>query len=98
MIDIAPGWQSRRAKVHQIIDEVCRKHLLPRDRVLLPSPARGSFKSSHARHEVYWRLRHELHLSTPQVGAIVGRDHSTVVHGCQQHERREDERGPPQPQ
>jgi hypothetical protein len=42
-----------------------------------------------ARHECFWRCRHETSLSFPQIGKLFGgRDHSTVLHGIASHEQR----------
>lgn len=42
-----------------------------------------------ARHEVYYRLRHETTWSYPRIGAFLGgRDHATVMHGVRKHAKR----------
>ncbi|CDP50689.1 hypothetical protein [Devosia sp. DBB001] len=40
-----------------------------------------------ARYEAMWRMRQETTMSYPQIGAKLGRDHSTVVHAIKRHER-----------
>lgn len=42
-----------------------------------------------ARHEAFWRCREETNMTLPQIGRMFGgRDHSTVTHGIQKHEKR----------
>ena len=42
-----------------------------------------------ARHEAFWRCHKELCMSLPQIGRVFGdRDHTTVLHGIRQHEKR----------
>lgn len=43
----------------------------------------------HARHAIWYALRHrgEGRLSYPDIGALFGRDHSTVISGVQAYER-----------
>jgi transposase len=40
------------------------------------------------RQEVFYRLRHERGLSYPKIGAIFGRDHTTILHGATKHAER----------
>jgi chromosomal replication initiation ATPase DnaA len=40
-----------------------------------------------------WRLRVFLGLSYPEIGAVLKRDHSTVIYGVEEHERRMAARG-----
>lgn len=69
-----------------ILKEVATKHdCLVRD-----------LKSDHrrralviARHEACWRLYREADLSLPRIGRFLGnRDHTTILHGIRQHEKR----------
>ncbi len=47
-----------------------------------------------ARQEVMWRFKHELGWSLPEIGRrLGGRDHTTVLHGVRQHQRRIDSSG-----
>lgn len=42
-----------------------------------------------ARHEAFYRCRHETTMSLPQIGKRFGnRDHTTVLHGIKKHEER----------
>ena len=45
-------------------------------------------KISVARQEAYWLVRHVMGLSYPSIAIYFGRDHSTIIHGVQQHEKR----------
>jgi chromosomal replication initiator protein len=43
----------------------------------------------HARQHAMWEIRRRTKLSLPQIGQLLGgRDHTTVLHGLKQHERR----------
>ena len=42
----------------------------------------------HARHEAMYILRNKFRLSYPRIGTIMGRDHSTVIHGVRAHAAR----------
>lgn len=53
----------------------------------LVSPDR-SYRLVAARQHVWYAIRLELKLSYPQIAAKFGRDHTTVMHGCQQHAKR----------
>lgn len=44
---------------------------------------RGTLKVQDARTSAYWLVRVRLGLSYPVIGAIFGRDHSTVISGVQ---------------
>jgi hypothetical protein len=76
-----PSWK-------RIAREVCFKHgitlmeLLSRRK---PKPIVA------ARHEFFYRCRKETSMSLPQIGRRAGRDHSTVIHGIKQHERKMEE-------
>lgn len=42
-----------------------------------------------ARHHAWWEMREHTTLSYPAIGRIFGgRDHSTIIYGCRQHEIR----------
>jgi hypothetical protein len=53
----------------------------------LVSPDR-SYRLVAARQHVWYAIRLELKLSYPQIAAKFGRDHTTIMHGCQQHAKR----------
>ena len=68
-----------------IVREVAQKHgLSPLD---LSGPRRLA-PVVVARQEAMWRMRRETRLSFPQIGRIVGRDHSTVIYGIRAHAKR----------
>jgi hypothetical protein len=39
-----------------------------------------------ARRRLYWRLYRQTGLSLPRIGALMKRDHSTILHGVRRHE------------
>jgi chromosomal replication initiation ATPase DnaA len=42
-----------------------------------------------ARHHAMYEMRKHTKLSLPAIGKILnGRDHTTIIHGCKQHEKR----------
>lgn len=66
--------------------EVCAKHEIELNELLSPRRSREVVK---ARHECFWRCKKETSLSFPQIGRYFGsRDHTTVLHGIRQHEKR----------
>lgn len=83
--------RTRRALIANIIREVCKARGL--DRQLVCSPLRH-FPLAHARHECWWRMQREVHLSTSQIGRHFNRDHTTVLHGIREHQRRMAEGSP----
>lgn len=69
-----------------IIRQVCKKHGITVPEIIGP---RRSRKLVEARHEAFWRLSKETMLSLPRIGyRMGGKDHTTVLHGIRQHERR----------
>lgn len=62
----------------RIIAEVAAKHDLT---VTSLKGERRTRPFVRARQEAFYRLRAELRLSFPQIGAIFDRDHTTVLHG-----------------
>jgi hypothetical protein len=74
-----PSWR-------RIAREVCTKHGVSMEELM--SPRRNRFVVA-ARHEVFWRCKHETSMSFPQIGQrFGGKDHTTVLHGIKQHEKR----------
>lgn len=49
---------------------------------------------AHVRQEIWWRLRQmtdsdgKPRFSYPAIGRAFGRDHTTIIFGCRQHEKR----------
>ena len=73
--------QRSRTWRHDLFD-VARKHgVTPRD-------ITSHFRDKNlvaARHELFWRLRTERNYSFPRIAMLLGRDHSSVIHGFKRH-------------
>jgi hypothetical protein len=70
----------------QIIREVVEKHGI---RVWELKSGRRAHEVVLARQEACYRLRVERKMSLPEIGRrLGGRDHTTVLHGCRQHAKR----------
>jgi chromosomal replication initiation ATPase DnaA len=70
-----------------LLDEVCRRRAVTREEVC----GRARTKAvAHARHEVWWHLRHHpnVSFSFKEIGRLFRRDHATVIHGVRAHQRR----------
>jgi hypothetical protein len=70
-----------------LVDDVCRRRRVTREDLC----GRGRTKAvSLARHEVWWRLRHnpEAAYSFEEIGRLFGRHHATVIQGIRAHDRR----------
>lgn len=72
------------ARYRQVIASICEAYGVPMEEVM--GEAR-SVVLVHARHACYAALR-ALGLSNPHVGRIMGRDHTTIIHGVRQHKIR----------
>lgn len=68
-----------------IIKAVAQKHLVTVKEMLSD---RRDKHLAMARQEACYELRARTELSTPQIGRLLNRDHSTVLHGCRRHEAR----------
>ena len=76
---------SRGAQIRAVIFGVADSYGLTVDD--LKGPSRQSLIVL-ARHEAFWRLRHEFALSYPAIGQLMGgKDHSTVIYGVREHEK-----------
>ena len=60
-----------------IVIAVCNEHEVHPDDLLGPSRLRPIVR---ARQEAMWRLWADLGLSLPQIGGLLDRDHTTVLH------------------
>lgn len=70
----------------EVIEEVARRHGFTRQD--LEGPSRKQPLAA-IRQEAMWELRQRTRLSLPHIGAFLGnRDHTTVLWGIRQHERR----------
>jgi chromosomal replication initiation ATPase DnaA len=65
-----------------LLAEVCFEHgVEPRELV-----SRGRHRRLvRARFDLYWRIRSNWGLSFPKIGEVFGRDHTTIMHGIEQH-------------
>jgi chromosomal replication initiation ATPase DnaA len=70
-----------------LVAGVCRAHGVTLDEVCGRQRTQAV---SWARHEAWWRLRHHpgRHYSLAEIGRLFGRDHTTVRHGIELHDRR----------
>lgn len=88
-IDIRMGTEPvepRRPTVAEILDDVALKHNVS---VLDIKSHRRTQPIILARHEAMWRACMETNLSLPVIGRIIGgRDHTTIIHGRNQHAKR----------
>src|SRR5690606_25383533 len=71
----------------EIVREVATEHGL--DERELMQPGYRPQKIIIARHEAFYRLRHERLLSLAEIGRLMGGfDHTTVLHGIRRHDER----------
>lgn len=80
------GWAEtlREPRWREITREVCATHGVTF--IDLCSPRRDK-KTSEARAEACWRMRHETTLSLPQIGKrLGGRDHTTIIYNIRRFE------------
>jgi hypothetical protein len=69
-----------------IVDQVAAKHNVSATDV---RSARRTHAVVVARHECFYRLKHETTMSLPQIGRLMGnKDHTTVLNGIHRHEAR----------
>lgn len=70
-----------------LVDEVCKRRGVTLDEVCGRARSQAV---SHARHEVWWRLRHhpERDYSYPEIARLFARDHTTIMAGISAHQRR----------
>ncbi len=74
-----------RQKTMQDVAAVCRVYRVSVAEVM--SPGR-KVPAVLARQAVMWMLRFSRGMSYPQIGALMGRDHSTVFWGIGRHDER----------
>ena len=72
--------QEKRAQV--IVQEVCQQRNLPLEKFF--GVAKFSYLAS-ARHEACYRIAKETDLSLPEIGALIKKDHTTVMHAINRH-------------
>lgn len=74
-----------RIAAKRILAEAADKHGVTVEDVL--GPARPH-RLTLARQEAMYRLRLDMRWSLPRIGSFMNRDHSTVLHGIEQHRAR----------
>lgn len=82
-LDILSHWQPSHARVIRDVAEKARI-----THAELVGPCR-KVRFARPRQEAMYRLRHELRLSYPRIGQLLGgRDHTTILHGVRVHAAR----------
>jgi chromosomal replication initiator protein len=80
----------QRADSWAILDTVAAKHGLTREQIRTPT---RRHRMSHPRQEAMWEIKQRTTLSLGQIARVVNvRDHTTVLHGIRQHEKRRAEK------
>ena len=64
-----------------VIKDVCSKHLIAESIIMSETRTRSV---CHARHEIMHNLN-EIGYSKVEIGVILNRDHTTVIHGIRKH-------------
>jgi len=83
---VHPKKETTYQRAHRILAEVCIKHGVSRTDVLGSNRKRAFV---YARQEIFYRLANETNWSLPRIGRFVGgRDHTTALHGRDQHAKR----------
>jgi hypothetical protein len=67
-----------RTNARKILEEICEEFEISMNDLM--SPRRDTLATS-ARKKAYWRLKNETHWSLPQIGRLMKKDHTTVLHG-----------------
>jgi chromosomal replication initiation ATPase DnaA len=67
----------------KIIDEVCKARRISENDLL---SRRRTDEYVRVRHEICYRLKRETSLSLPQIGRMLNRDHTSVIHGIRKWE------------
>lgn len=80
-----PPAPTRRQQINATITVVALRHDVPVEDIMVGDRKRPIV---NARHEAMYLLRNKFRLSYPRIGAIMGRDHSTVMHGVRAHAAR----------
>lgn len=79
------GWPTTaRVTARFVLSEVCEKRSVKMETML---SKRRTLRVTLPRQEAYFRIFTECpHMSYPEIGRLIGgRDHTTVLHGVQQH-------------
>jgi hypothetical protein len=67
-----------RTNARKILEQICAEFDISMNDLL--SPRRDKLATS-ARKAAYWRLKNETQWSLPQIGRLMKKDHTTVLHG-----------------
>ncbi len=78
---------SRQKPISAIFDEVCVRHGLSHDELMLGATR----QHGRIRHEAYWRCCAKAGHSFSEVGRFFHKDHTTIMHGVAEHQRRLDQ-------
>lgn len=90
VLSLFRGVIQRPSTMREITVEVAQKHQLnPRE---MRAGARER-RVAHPRQEAMWRIYQTGRYSYPQIARFLGyKDHTTIIHGVREHERRRAER------
>lgn len=77
--------KANRVTMRDIVDQVAKKHGFYFKDVMYPCRRK---KYVAARYESFYRMRNELDMSFPRIAAFFNMDHTSVLHGVRQHEKR----------
>lgn len=81
----APGKGTPRAQIMTMIEGVAARHGFTRAAIM----GRSRYKPLvHARQEAYWTVYKNTSFSYLAVARVFGRDHTTITHGINAHEKR----------
>ena len=70
-----------------IIEEVSNQTMIPVRDIL---GKKRDHPTAHARQLCFYRIQRECNYSLPRIGRLFGRDHTTVLHGIRQEEKRQE--------
>lgn len=74
-----------RKSTSRVLQEVCDEYDVTPVEIISTSHSK---RVVVPRHKLYWRLVKECGLSNSEVGRLLHRDHSTIIVGIRQHQRR----------
>lgn len=69
-----------------IIEQVSNQTMIPVHDLL---GKKRDHPTAHARQLCFYRIQRECNYSLPRIGRLFGRDHTTVMHGIRQEEKRQ---------
>jgi len=67
-----------RTNARKVLEDVCAQFNISMNDLLSP---RRDKRATSARKTAYWRLKNETQWSLPQIGRLMKKDHTTVLHG-----------------